>query len=121
MQWFYDMVKNMAPWDYKQQGSQYADFGNFNYGLTGAAAGIPSDVLLRAAGYAQQRAGTSRPEWGDPTGSPPYGDDPRDQCFIKKGIDYYDKYYDPCNPAMNPLEKILRNFASPPAWRWRLW
>jgi RHS repeat-associated protein len=121
LKWFYDMVKNMSPWDYKQKGSQYADFGNFNYGVTGRAAGIPGDTLLRAAGWAQKKAGTSKREWGDPAGKPPYGDDPRDQCFIQQGIDYYDKYYDPCNPALNPLEKTLKNNTSPPAWNWRIW
>lgn len=26
---------NKGPWDYKQQGKQYQEFGNFNYGATG--------------------------------------------------------------------------------------
>ena len=32
--WFYNQVKNKGPWHYKQQGAQYQDFGNFNFGLT---------------------------------------------------------------------------------------
>ena len=39
--WFYNKVRNGGPWDYKQKGRQYADFGNFNFGAAGAAAGIP--------------------------------------------------------------------------------
>ena len=88
LNWFKKMVQNKGPWDYKQQGRQYQDFGNFNYGATGNSAGIFSEILLRAAGHAQQKAGTSRPEWGSPFGGPPYGDDPADQEMIKKGIEY---------------------------------
>jgi len=86
--WFYNQVKNKGPWDYKQQGSQYQDFGNFNYGASGAA-GFTSGTLLRMAGWAQRRAGTSNPAWGAPWGSAPYGDDPADQLIINQGIDYY--------------------------------
>ncbi|MBX3691870.1 polymorphic toxin type 44 domain-containing protein [Dokdonella sp.] len=88
--WFKDQVDSHAPWDYKQQGAQYENFGNFNYGMTAAAAGIPEDVALRAAGWKQQQSGTSRPEWGGPLdfgGS--YGDDPRDQQQIRDGYAYH--------------------------------
>jgi hypothetical protein len=86
--WFYTQVRNKRPWDYKQQGSQYQDFGNFNYGATGYAVGYSQDTLDRMAGYAQQQAGTSKPEWGGPLGGAPYGDDPNDQSMINKGIQY---------------------------------
>lgn len=86
---FYNSVRNGGPWDYKQWGSQFQDFGNFNYGMTGAAAGFSDQVLLRAAGWAQQRAGTSTSAWGGPLGGPPYGDDPNDQQMIQDGINYY--------------------------------
>lgn len=59
--WFYSMVRNGGAWDYKQRGRQYQDFGNYNYGATGKAHGLPDWVLLRAAGWAQSRAGTSDP------------------------------------------------------------
>ena len=91
---FRDQVKNKGPWDYKQQGRQYEEFGNFNYGATGKAAGFPGDTLLQQAGRAQVAAGTSRPEWGDPggllpfTGSKSNGDDPVDQFWIQQGIRY---------------------------------
>lgn len=98
--WFYGQVRNRGPWDYKQIGqmlddlgrwvpSPYRDFGNFNFGATGAAAGVPLDVLLRAAGWAQGRAGTSDPAWGNWYGRPPYGDDPYDQELIRAGYDCY--------------------------------
>jgi RHS repeat-associated protein len=98
--WFRDQVRNKHPWDYKQQGSQYANFGNFNYGATGRAfgsVGFPKGTLLREAGKAQIEAGTSKPEWGgDPGtsfppygGKAPYGDDPVDQDWIKKGMEYH--------------------------------
>lgn len=86
--WFYHQVKNHGPWDYKQQRHDLANFGNFNYGATGFAAGIPEETLYKGAGFAQIRAGTSNPQWGAWHGKPPYGDDPRDQFWIKQGIDY---------------------------------
>ena len=83
-------VRNGGNWDYKQKGSQYEDFGNFNYGATGRAVGIPAQILKRGAGWAQTRAGTSKKDWGKPLGSPPHGDDPADQKQIQRGIDYHD-------------------------------
>jgi hypothetical protein len=89
---FYNAVKNGGEWDYKQQGQEYADFGNFNYGATGKATGIPDNVLERGAGWAQEQAGTSLPEWGHWYGGPPYGDDPADQAQIMGGIEYYNSH-----------------------------
>ena len=97
---FKNTVGNKMPWDYKQQGwtltdtgqlgpSPYQDFGNFNFGATGAAWGIPLNILQRGAGYAQTAAGTSTPEWGHWYQGPPYGDDPADQAQIIAGYQYY--------------------------------
>lgn len=86
--WFYQQVRNKGPWDYKQQGASYQNFGNFNYGATGVVAGIPEEILLRGAGWAQSRAGTVEPRWGHWYQEIPYGDDPRDQYWIQQGIDY---------------------------------
>lgn len=30
--WFYQMVRNHGPWDFKQGRAQYANFGNFHFG-----------------------------------------------------------------------------------------
>ncbi len=103
--WFREKVRNNregreGSWDYKQAGEAYQDFGNFNFGATGKALGIPEDILLKQAGHAQVAAGTSKPEWGEPAtwgilgGTAPFGDDPDDQAMIKKGIDYYKKNYE---------------------------
>lgn len=90
MPWFYNQVRSRGPWDYKRSGSQYENFGNFNYGATGAAMGIPESALLRGAGWASTHADSSRSAfWGNWWGSAPYGDDPADQAQIKAGIDYY--------------------------------
>ena len=86
--WFYKQVRNRGPWDYKQRSASYEAFGNFNYGATGTAAGIPASRLLRAAGMAQIAAGTSRPEFGSWWQDAPYGDDPNDQYWINQGIAY---------------------------------
>ncbi|MFU9137472.1 polymorphic toxin type 44 domain-containing protein [Erwinia sp. HDF1-3R] len=87
--WFYSQVRNNGPWDYKKRsGKHYANFGNFNYGAVGTAAGIGKEVLFRAAGWAQGRAGTSEKEYGIWYGDSPFGDDPDDQGWIRAGIDY---------------------------------
>ena len=91
---FRDAVRNRGPWDYKQQGGQYENFGNFNYGAAGAAWGFSAETLKRQAGRAQMAAGTSKRGWQKYGGRnnsrilPPYGDDPADQEWIQRGIDY---------------------------------
>ena len=98
--WFYSMTRNKGPWDYKQLGRQYEIFGNFNFGATGVAAGISEATLLRGAGWAQTRAGTTQSGWGTATnqggvffgigGTAPFGDDPADQYWISAGANYYE-------------------------------
>lgn len=88
LSWFYTKVRNGGEWDYKQKGRDFEAFGNFNYGACGTAAGISEEVLLRAAGWAQSRAGTSNAAFGQWWGDIPYGDDPQDQEWIKAGIAY---------------------------------
>ena len=91
--YFKSKVGNKQVWDFKQLGSQYQDYGNYHYGTVGVALGIPEQVLLRAAGWAQMQAGTTQETWGHYLGSAPFGDDPNDQAWIKKGIDYYKNVY----------------------------
>ncbi len=88
--WFYEMVRLGGPWDYKTQiGRKYEDFGNFHYGAVGTAAGFAEQVLLRGAGWAQGKSGNGNPElFGMWYQSAPYGDDPKDQGWIRMGIDY---------------------------------
>lgn len=85
---FYTKVRNGGEWDYKQRGRQFEEIGNFNYGATGTAAGIPEQILLRAAGAAQNQAGTSEADFGKWWKETPYGDDRVDQVWIKAGIEY---------------------------------
>ncbi len=96
---FNNLVRSGGPWDFKANcyrgfastgvtvcGREYRyDMpGNYHYGFVGAAAGFPDSVLLAAAGGAQVRAGTSRPEYWCT-----YGDDPEDSVFIMLGIGLY--------------------------------
>lgn len=64
------------------------DFGNFNYGATGAALGLPDWMLYRVAGVKQVKD-----HWKDGQHTKilidPYGDDPRDADMIRRGIEYY--------------------------------
>jgi hypothetical protein len=84
---FYDLVKTGGPWDYKQLAyPTYEEFGNFHFGATGTAVGFPDWVLKRAAGWAQE---DSSPHAGHWYWEAPYGDDPRDQVQIQRGIEFY--------------------------------
>ena len=73
------MVLPHMPWDYKQQGP-YDDFGNFNFGATGAGLGYPDSVLLRGAGGLKViewgiRHQPEPPDIGSPFGDYPYGNE----------------------------------------------
>jgi len=80
MEWWLLDVKPGGPWDYKQQGSQYTTFGNFNFGATCNAMGMSLETCQRGAGFAAhvtslptQLAG-GKPTYGpgNPLGSPAY-------------------------------------------------
>lgn len=103
---FYKALKNKGEWDYKQYGKEYEDFGNFNFGATGAAI-FPENILKRGAGWAQTQAGTSKKEWGKWFLLAPYGDDPKDQIEIQKGIDYYKNNYIPKNDFKTSQEQMM--------------
>ena len=87
--WFYEQVHQGGPMDYKQQDlKRYENFGNFNYGATGAAAGYPDYVLHTMAGAYQLMTGPKLSE-GIPFIKPPYGDQSTDYDRITQGADYY--------------------------------
>ena len=78
------------------------DIGNHHFGVVALAYGLfPSEeFILEKAGEYQIKSGTSKPEWQrykiekifwieKKTILPPYGDDPRDQQWIKAGFKYY--------------------------------
>ena len=96
---------------FQGQSMESQDIGNHHFGAVAKAYGkFPSEeFILKQAGEAQIAAGTSRPEWqiyqeeirysfskADTPRQytvkvlqPPYGDDPRDQKWIKAGFKYY--------------------------------
>jgi RHS repeat-associated protein len=83
------LVWPKCEWDYKKDNPLYENFGNLNYGYTAAAIDMPLELALRGAGGAQVLVGTNDPKDGGPFGGPPYGDDPRDQHFIRRGYMMY--------------------------------
>lgn len=93
-------MKSGGPWDYKLRDPKYENFGNFNFGATGSACGIDSCTLQNEAGIAQQKdADTRGAGRGVPggrlnpgSGIPPYGDEPKDNEWIKNGIEYNKQY-----------------------------
>lgn len=90
--WFYSQVDYGGPWDYKTQnpaGTQrYTDFGNFNYGAAGRAAGFSANELLWGAGLAQLKHDVGSGRW--PQGPGTRFDNPDDAAPILAGIQYYD-------------------------------
>ncbi|MFL6603178.1 MAG: polymorphic toxin type 44 domain-containing protein [Steroidobacteraceae bacterium] len=91
--WFRDQVRQHGRWDYKRLDTKNPQFdydGNFNYGATGAALGLPLEGLLRAAGMEKlrNRRGAG-PENGTPSGDWPYGNEPDKQRAIEDGYVYY--------------------------------
>lgn len=96
---FFYLVRNGGQYDLKNQPDwQHDEFiyngeivdkdvpGNILYGYLGKAMGFRDDTLYTAAGLAQIRAGTSKPEWQN---NIYYGDDPRDHARIMQGIEIY--------------------------------
>lgn len=103
------MLKNFptgAKYDIKHGDPSMEHAGNFNYGAMGRAAGLSEFELKAGGGFQQIRDGTS-----DVSFYNSYADDPVDQHYIEKGIDYYDENYVtednavslPNNPFLNML------------------
>jgi RHS repeat-associated protein len=101
--WFYDKVQPGGSWDFKAgkwpNASQYEDFGNFNYGATGNTLDINDWQLQNMAGIVQQRGPNKALGEGTPgnplkygSGTPPYGDEPKDNEWIRRGIQYSKDY-----------------------------
>jgi hypothetical protein len=73
---------------------RYERQGNFSYGATAEALGLPRSVAQFGAGMAQRGGAVMDAVKGIPIRaragaiSPPYGDDPRDQPAIIEGYDY---------------------------------
>jgi hypothetical protein len=80
-----NLMRRGGPWDYRtNQGQQYDDFGNFNFGAIAAQMGLSYYVTQNLAGYYQggpPGQGTLLLEW-------PYGDDPAGALQIQAGYDY---------------------------------
>ena len=80
-------VRPYGEWDYKRLQDDhevFQDFGNFNFGVTGAALGISEEELLKRAGQLQGLMDRfyGRPGPANPTA---YGDHPRDDAMIRLG------------------------------------
>ena len=93
LMWFSAMVAPGGPWDYKAQAPgflQYDSFGNFNYGATGAALGIPLEDLQQAAGLVSTLNGTNYSSGFGPWYRPPfYARGPEKSQAIAAGYEYY--------------------------------
>jgi RHS repeat-associated protein len=100
--WWYVMVKtSQGPWDYKYQDGQprpeYDAFGNFNFGATGCAIGIPLNILERGAGWFKSARGFGHWWWRFP-----YGDQPDKQDEVANGYKYCQKCMVPTGDYQGP-------------------
>lgn len=96
--WFFNLVSPGGVMDFKRllNGKRFdqsivqnaIDFGNYNYGVIGRAAGISADFLLDMAAQATRLTNGGRT--ATPTSSKSRGDQPRDAFFIRQGIYDYD-------------------------------
>ena len=111
---FIELVKSFGEWDYKNTISlRLENFGNFHFGVVGAAfmskftlpvpmsvspgarsfvpvpfpKDIGNEVLLMGAGLEHIR--DTRGGEGIPFLIAPYGDDPKDQAWIRLGMQFY--------------------------------
>ena len=94
LNWFKQQVNSGQPWDYKNiydpsKQERIEDFGNFNYGATGAALGLTEDEIQRAPGAKQYLDHWNEPDKYTNLLVYPYGDDPRDAAMIRRGIAAY--------------------------------
>jgi RHS repeat-associated protein len=87
--WLVSQVRPNGPWDYKTQGQQYDAFGNFNFGATGGAAGIPLQVLQAGAGAVSTLVGTNSSQYGSWYQPPLHGHAPIKSDMIAAGYAYY--------------------------------
>ena len=97
---------NKSKFNFNGEIMEAQDIGNHHFGAVACAFGFSEEFALRQAGAAQIAAGASLPEWRiyeNPNNNrvpddlmiipipkllPPYGDDPRDQNWIKLGYKY---------------------------------
>jgi Bacterial toxin 44 len=94
---FITLVNTGGDWDYKQQGDQYVDFGNFNFGATCNELGHTLYYCQSGAGtahvaqYARRLLTGHKPLYGGEGFlfiKPPYGDQRNDSIAIAAGYAY---------------------------------
>ena len=84
---FVALVRPGGEWDYKHHlGRRFENFGNFHFGVVGAAYGLPDELLMRGAGVVHSH--TTGGGEGLPGLTGAYGDDPKDQYMISLGIQF---------------------------------
>ena len=87
-------VQEGGQWDDKRRDKKLERQGNYSYGATAAALGVPEEIALRAAGAVQRLSNVAHALGGGPLNDSvgflhaPYGDDPRDQVPISQGYAY---------------------------------
>jgi hypothetical protein len=113
----YEAYRNKGFWDFKQQASRYQAFGNWFFGFgTAQMSWTNKEMVQRLAGWAQRKAGTSRPEWnldGRTHGDDPYDFKIHDQSWdlgkkVKEGGRTSEPKADSSSPKNSTKEKPER-------------
>ncbi len=87
----------IGPWDYKKGltagplRDDYADAGNYNYGVTCAALGLSASACGNAAGQATRLTNGGQLQGPGGYNNYPYGDQGNDEEWVQKGYDDYAK------------------------------
>jgi hypothetical protein len=92
--WWIDRIRQKhGPWDYKwshgKSHPEYDEFGNFNFGATGAAAGFSLNTLLRGAGWFKGRSLPKGDPYGHWYGAWPYGNQEDKQKQAIAGFNWF--------------------------------
>lgn len=96
--WFQRQTSEGGEWDPKRWGKEHEDFGVWNLGFVGRAAGVPRGVIVRQAGLRNVKENGPNPDLGDPGngvfgGKAPFGNDPKKLELVRKGMAHYDEEY----------------------------
>ena len=90
--WFNNVCCWSSPWNYQADANgnwqpQYDDFGNFNYGATGTALGLPQAAVMWAGGLVKNINYWSKGQ-ANPYRNQPYMNDRHKMSMIAQGIQY---------------------------------
>ena len=92
------MYRPGGPWDFKKDGSQYQDYGNFHFGAIMAACGFTLDDAYWFAGMAEKNDGNPKDDGPGDSSNFPYYETWETLEWVRRGWWWY-------HLVLNPLQK----------------